>query len=83
MDWKDVGDWLQKNAGTGAALVGSLLVGNVPGAVAAGVSLVASASGHATPDAALAASRATRQRSSSCASWRTRTMRTSARTSPR
>lgn len=55
MDWKDVGDWLQKNAGTGAALVGSLLVGNVPGAVAAGVSLVAGATGHATPDAALQA----------------------------
>jgi hypothetical protein len=55
MEWKDVGDWLQKNAGTGAALVGSLLVGNVPGAVAAGVSLVAGATGHATPDAALQA----------------------------
>lgn len=55
MTWNDVGDWLQKNAGTGAALVGSLLVGNVPGAVAAGVSLVAGATGHATPDAALAA----------------------------
>lgn len=55
MDWKDVGDWLEKNAGTGAALVGSLLVGNVPGAVAAGVNLVAGATGHATPDAALQA----------------------------
>lgn len=55
MEWSDVGAWLQKNAGTGAALVGSLLVGNVPGAVAAGVSLVAGATGHATPDAALAA----------------------------
>lgn len=55
MEWADVGGWLEKNAGTGAALVGSLLVGNVPGAVAAGVSLVASATGHATPDAAMAA----------------------------
>ena len=54
MEWKDVGDWLKGNAGTGAALVGSLLTGNIPGAVAAGVSLVTSATGQATPDAALA-----------------------------
>jgi hypothetical protein len=54
MEWTDVGDWLKTNAGTGAALVGSLLTGNIPGAVAAGVSLVSSATGHASPDAALA-----------------------------
>jgi hypothetical protein len=54
MDWKDVGDWLKTNAGTGAALVGSLLTGNIPGAVAAGVSLVTSATGEATPDKVLA-----------------------------
>lgn len=53
MEWKEVGEWLEKNAGTGAALVGSLLTGNVPGAVAAGVSLVSSATGHATPDEAM------------------------------
>lgn len=52
--WSDVGDWLKANAGSGAALVGSLLTGNIPGAVAAGVALVGSATGHATPDAALA-----------------------------
>ena len=45
MNWKDVGNWLQDNAGTGAALVGSLLTGNVPGAVASGVALVTSATG--------------------------------------
>lgn len=55
MDWKDVGAWLQTNAGSGAALVGSLLTGNVPGAIAAGVSLVGAATGHATPDEALTA----------------------------
>lgn len=55
MDWASVGDWLKANAGPGAALVGSLLTGNVPGAVAAGVALVSSATGHATPDDALAA----------------------------
>ena len=49
MDWKSVGDWLTKNAGAGAALVGSLLTGNVPGAVAAGVSLVTAATGEADP----------------------------------
>lgn len=53
MEWSTVGDWLKSNAGTGAALVGSLLVGNIPGAVAAGVSLVTSATGQATPEAAL------------------------------
>lgn len=53
MDWKDVGDWLKTNAGTGAALVGSLLTGNVPGAVAAGVALVSGATGEALPDKAL------------------------------
>jgi hypothetical protein len=50
MSWSDVGQWLKGNAGTGAVLVGSLLTGNVPGAVAAGVALVSSATG--TVDAA-------------------------------
>ncbi len=52
MDWSNVGDWLKTNAGTGAALVGSLLTGNVPGAVAAGIALVSGATG--TNDAATA-----------------------------
>lgn len=43
--WSEVGEWIKENAGSGAALVGSLLTGNVPGAVAAGVSLVSSATG--------------------------------------
>ena len=55
MNWKEVGDWLKGNAGTGAVLVGSLLTGNLPGAVAAGVSLVSSATGEADPGKALAA----------------------------
>lgn len=54
MDWKDVGEWLKSNAGSGAALVGSLLTGNIPGAVAAGVSLVSSATGQPTAAGALA-----------------------------
>lgn len=54
MSWADVGEWLKSNATQGAALVGSLLTGNVPAAVAAGVSLVASATGQGTPDHALA-----------------------------
>jgi len=45
MNWSDVGDWLKGNAGTGAALVGSLITGNIHGAVAAGVALVSSATG--------------------------------------
>lgn len=52
--WAQVGDWLKNNAGTGAALVGSLLTGNVPGAIAAGVSLVTGATGEAEPDKVLA-----------------------------
>lgn len=54
MDWKQVGTWLKDNAGAGASLVGSLLVGNIPGAVAAGVSLVSGATGEANPDKAMA-----------------------------
>lgn len=54
-DWKKVGTWIKDNAGPGAALVGSLLTGNVPAAVAAGVALVSSATGTAVPADALAA----------------------------
>lgn len=54
MDWRSIGGWLKENAGTGAALVGSLLTGNVPGAVAAGVSMVSSATGTDDPTKAMA-----------------------------
>ena len=37
MNWSDVGDWIIGNAGNGFSLVGSLLTGNVAGAIAAGV----------------------------------------------
>lgn len=53
MSWSRVGDWIKDNAGTGAALVGSLLTGNAPAAVAAGVALVSSATGTADPVEAL------------------------------
>lgn len=53
MDWGSVGNWIKENAGTGASLVGSLLTGNVPGAVAAGVSLVSGATGTDDPDKAM------------------------------
>lgn len=53
MKWSDVGEWLKENAGPGAALVGSLLTGNIHGAVAAGVALVSSATGTTNPAAAL------------------------------
>lgn len=55
MSWKSVGDWLKKNAGSGAALVGSLVSGNVPGAIAAGSALISSATGTTDPTEALAA----------------------------
>lgn len=54
MNWQSVGTWIKENAGTGAALVGSLLTGNVPAAVAAGVSLVSGATGTSDPSEALA-----------------------------
>lgn len=53
MSWSDVGDWIKNNAGTGAALVGSLLTGNIPGAIASGVALVSSATGTDDPQKAL------------------------------
>lgn len=53
MEWSAVGSWLSQNAGAGAALVGSLLTGNIPGAVAAGVSMVTSATGESDPGKAL------------------------------
>lgn len=53
MKWPDVGDWLTKNAGPGAALVGSLLSGNLPGAVSAGIALVSSATGTTDPAQAM------------------------------
>lgn len=54
MTWANVGEWLKINTGAGVALVGSLLTGNIPGAVAAGVSLVSSATGTSDPIKALA-----------------------------
>lgn len=53
MKWSKVGNWIKENAGTGTALIGSLLTGNVPGAVAAGVSLVSGATGTDNPNQVL------------------------------
>lgn len=53
MSWKKVGSWLKDNAQEGAALVGSLLTGNVPGAIAAGAALVSDATGTSDPEKAL------------------------------
>ena len=53
MNWSDVGNWVKDNAGTGAKLVGSLLTGGVPGAIATGISLINSATGESDPDKAL------------------------------
>jgi len=52
--WDKVGAFLKENATSGAALVGSILTGNLPGAVAAGVSIVAQATGTDNPDDVLA-----------------------------
>ena len=50
--WKEVGEWLKSNAMDGANLVGSLLTGNIPNAIASGVSLISGATGYAEPDKA-------------------------------
>ena len=55
MSWSEVGDWIKGNAGTGVKLVGSLLTGNVAGAVSAGVSLISGATGTDNPSEALEA----------------------------
>lgn len=55
MSWSKVGEWIKDNAGNSAALVGSLLTGNVPGAVAAGVSMVAGVTGTDDPGKSLLA----------------------------
>ena len=51
--WSKVGDWIKDNAGNGASLVGSLLTGNVQGAIAAGISIISGATGTNDPDKAL------------------------------
>ena len=56
-DWNDVGDWLKANGSAAVGLVGSLLTGNVPGAVAAGISLVGGATGTTDATKALQALR--------------------------
>jgi hypothetical protein len=53
IEWSKVGDWLKDNAASGVGLVGSLISGNVPGAIAAGVAMVSSATGTTDPGKAL------------------------------
>lgn len=55
MSWKKVGEWLKDNADSGVSLIGSLITGNIPGAIAAGSSLVISATGSDDPERALQA----------------------------
>ena len=54
MNWSDVGSFLKQNQKGVAGLVGSLLTGNVVGAVSASASMVAQATGTTDPDQALA-----------------------------
>ena len=53
MNWSDVGSFLKQNQKGVAGLVGSLLTGNVVGAVSAGASMVAQATGTTDPEQAL------------------------------
>lgn len=53
MNWSDVGSFLKGNAKGVTGLVGSLLTGNVVGAVSAGASMVAQATGTTDPNQAL------------------------------
>jgi hypothetical protein len=54
VNWSDVGSFLKQNQKGVAGLVGSLLTGNVVGAVSAGASMVAQATGTTDPEQALA-----------------------------
>ena len=54
MNWSDVGSFLKQNKAGVTGLVGSLLTGNVVGAVSAGASMVAQATGTTDPEQALA-----------------------------
>jgi len=58
MNWSDVGGWIKDNAGSGATIIGSLLTGNIPGAIAAGVSMVSGVTGTDDPEKALVALKA-------------------------
>jgi len=51
--WDQIGSFLKDYGGSSAALVGSLLTGNVPAAFAAGQALVATATGTTDPEKAL------------------------------
>lgn len=53
MSWKSVGSWIKENAVAELGLVSSLLSGNIPGAIAAGASLVSGATGTDDPKEAL------------------------------
>ena len=53
MEWSDVGNFLKANSKGMVGLVGSLLTGNVAGAIGAGASMVATATGTTDPKEAL------------------------------
>ncbi|ANB27216.1 hypothetical protein A6F57_19755 [Alteromonas stellipolaris] len=53
MNWSNVGEFLKGNTTGVTSLVGSLLTGNVLGAVSAGASMVATATGTTDPEQAL------------------------------
>jgi hypothetical protein len=53
MEWSQVGEWVKNNAGRGASLVGALMTGGTSAGIAAAISMIASATSQASPDAAL------------------------------
>ncbi len=53
MNWSDVGNWIKSNASDGGKLIGSLITGNVPSAIAAGVAMVSGVTGTNDPEEAL------------------------------
>lgn len=55
MDWKDVGNWLKKNAGAGASVVGALLTGGPAAGAAAAISMIVGATNESDPARALEA----------------------------
>ncbi|MCE2029275.1 hypothetical protein [Sessilibacter corallicola] len=53
MKWSNVGKWIKSNASDGGKLIGSLLAGKVPSAVAAGAAIISRVTGTNDPEEAL------------------------------
>lgn len=61
LSWDEVGQYIKGNLESGVSLIGSLLMGNVPSAIANGISLVTSATGYDNPSQVIDALKSDKQ----------------------